>query len=222
MSGAGPWQLLAQGIQDTTGHFVGRRDRSHMEHREDRFRREDRYNFLRDREHAEEFDSQYFQRRVADAKLAGLSPSAVIGAQVSGPAFAQTAQSYGGGRADYPKYSPVDLSALDVNTAQAAKLRAETSLIKQQARDSQLARTISRTTPEAFTRLPGGDIPASDPHFFAEDAERKWGQISDIDGALMRLIDALNFTTGSLFVDPVMSSKAHPYSKHDPVFSTYE
>jgi len=186
---------LVSDILNTGLDIVGaKRDRN----REDRFRSQDRANFLRDRNHAEEFDSQYFQRRVADAKAAGLSPSAILGAQVSGPAFAHQAQGYQG-HSRPGQLNLLDQSSVELNKAQIRKLDAETDLVRQQGQDSLQARLGQKTTPEKFVRIPGADIHSSDPAYFAQDEENKYGEIADIDGALMRFLDAVKLTTDAWY-----------------------
>lgn len=193
--GAGPWQLLAQGIQDTTSHFVGRRDRDHSEHRENKFRLEDRTNFLADRAHAEIFDSSYFQRRAKDLKAAGLHPLAGLGAQVSGPIMAQQSSSYGGGSGvNYPRYSPVDLSSMEVNRAHALKLKAETNFIEQQTQDSIIARARSISpdklvedihNPQRTTHVKYGVPVRSAPAF--SDAQTYEDRYGELGGSVLGL-----------------------------------
>lgn len=138
----GPWALLAQGIQDTTGHFVGRRDRDHAEHREDHLRAEDRAYFLHDLKDQRKWDSQFLRRMKKDAMAAGIHPLAAMGAQIAGPAEAFRSQSYDKSPPQYPKYGGnLDISAMRVNDAQARKLDKEADLIQTQIDGSTQART---------------------------------------------------------------------------------
>lgn len=92
--GSGPWALLAQGIQDTTNFFTGRRDRGHAERREERFYARDRSTYLKDRAHNERLAQKYYnldnpnsrvQRLIADARKAGVHPNAALGIGMSSP-----------------------------------------------------------------------------------------------------------------------------------------
>lgn len=202
----------------------------------ERQRWEERAWFKSDRAHAERFAARELQRRVVDAKRAGLHPLAALGVNPSsGVAFQHTSSPSYSRESSRPgvtaSYVPEDKSAQAVNEAQARKLNTETDLMLKQAVDSDLARMKQARTPELVvnTRLPGVDLPATDPKFSAADDEEKYGEISDIDGALMRFLDNLRLTRDALkfFNQEYIwkgfnEAKKHPYTKDDPVFHTYE
>lgn len=196
---SGPWQLLAQGIQDTTGHFVGRRDRDHGEHREDHFRAQDRLWFLRDRKHAERFASMEIQRRVRDAKAAGLHPLAALGVNPSsGVSFQHGSSNYQAPSTYYPKYSPVDVSPPStLEKAQARLMNAQASLFEKQALDSDMARIRQAVTPDKLiedlvnpqrtTHVKVGVPVKSAPAF--SDAQTYEDRYGELGGSAMGLIN---------------------------------
>lgn len=203
----------------------------------DRMRWEDRAWFRADRTHAERWAARELQRRVADAKRAGLHPLAAMSINpASGVAFQHNPapvpfsdKSRPGVSASYSPDLPVDKTAQAVNEAQARKLNTETDIMLKQALESDLARMKQAMTPDKIvsTRLPGMDLPATDPNF--KVPEEKYGEISDLDGVLMRFMDnlkltweAMKFFNQEYIWKGFNESKKHPYKKDDPVFTTYE
>lgn len=165
------------------------------------------------------------QRRVVDANAAGLHPLAALGAQISSPVISQSQPAnFSGGSSASASLGKPKLN--EVDQANIKLLNKQADFIDEQIQDSRNNRIINSLTPDKLhkiaTRIPGVDLPASDPAFRAQDEEDKYGEIADIDGALMRLIDTINFTTNELFVKPVMKSKPAPYRKNDPIFRTYD
>lgn len=145
------WDVLIQGIQDTTGHFVGRRDRDHAEHREDARYAQDRSYFLKDRERAEHRADREIRRRVVDAKAAGLHPLTAMGINpASGSVHSFSPSQSTGGSTYYPRYSPVSAptAPTELERAQARNLNAQTDLMIKQAQDSDWARIDQAITPD--------------------------------------------------------------------------
>lgn len=162
----------------------------------DPFGKHQRSQFNSSRKHAVEDrnlayarDDNAIQRRVADANAAGLHPLSVLGAQISSPVISSGG---GGGSSSGSSVSISPSSSID--KAQIRLLNKQADLIDEQIDDSRSARVSRQITPDKV-RLPGADIIPSDPAFFAQDAENKYGEISDLDGALMRFMDAVKTTT---------------------------
>lgn len=226
-----PWDVLIAGIQDTTGHFVGRRDREHAEHREDRFRAQDRANFLGDRSHMERLDARKVRRMVADARAAGISPLAAMGAQLTSPAAVMSGGgSYAGsGDTSYPRYTPIDLGAARVNNAQAKLLEKQADLVDEQIADSRLARATQAYTPDkmvediinpqrtSHVRYGGAKIQSNSYFSDAQTYEDRYGELG---GSLLGLTnipaDIISNVVRSL-------SEAYGHSSgSDPIYRTYE
>lgn len=211
-SSGGAWGLLEQGIQDTVGFAVGRRDRDHAEHREDRMLREER-------QWQEDMMNSFLQRRAKDAKKAGLHPLAALGAQVSSPAISSGSPI----QPNYPKFG--DSGASRVNAAQARLLDKQADLIEQQVLDSQIARATQAATPEKFQvrqqartgpviTLPLGIDLQTAPTADAQVLEDRYGEIG---GSLLGL--------GNIPADIIhelSKSLERAIREFDPVYTTYE
>lgn len=189
---------------DVLGHFTGRRDRDHSEHREDRLRRDDRVNYLTDRKHMEAYDSAKLQRMVADANAAGLHPLATLNTSISSPVLNHQAQSYGGtGSTNYPRMSSIDSAGIRLSEAQARLVGKQADLVDEQIQDSQFARQ-RELTPDKIdltnpTRTPhlqtGKGVPwKTNPNWVdAEALTKRYGESEMLEMALAIMIGASDY-----------------------------
>lgn len=162
--------------------FTGRRDRDHAEHRDDRLRLEDNYR-------QERLDNTKVQRMVADAKVAGLHPLSVLGANISSPVISSAPPSP---MPYYPSFNSRSTPGLTpVDAANIKLLDKQADFIDEQISDARQAR-IDRTLAsknDTGVRLPGMNLATTDPKATAQDLENKYGEIAEADGALMRFLD---------------------------------
>lgn len=175
---------------------VGRRDRDHAEHREDRLRYQDRQYFEADRKEQRKYDATALQRLRADAEAAGYHPLAALGGgQTVGPATSFMSQSYGSGGTPNFRSTISDGGASEVNKAQANLLNKQVELIDQQILDSKVARAgvtpgkliEEIVNPQRTTHVSKGGILKSNPNFTdAESDEQRYGELM---GALLGMVN---------------------------------
>lgn len=168
------------------------------------------------------FNRNQLRWRVADARAAGLHPLAALGVNPgsfspvmggaggmsdSGSAVGDAIRDVGRSAGNFAdtvmdKYSKRQMDATTRRMEAEAGLAEEQYLASVEARTAQSANhrqdlgaipdlpdPVPRRTP-----LAGGAKLPGDPQFSAQAAENKYGEISEIDGALERLIDAYRFT----------------------------
>lgn len=188
-------------ITDFTSIFTGRRDRDHAEHRDDRLR-------AFDNARQERLDNTVIQRRVDDARNAGIHPLAALGAQVSSPAISGSSPSP---VPNYPQFrSGSDSGASAVNAAQVRHLDAQTSWVGEQIEASRLARATQSVTPDKRSPVvvtepmeekmlqPNKNI-VHTPYFDLQlrpwskssDVEDETGDVGDSTIGIMRVIDSV-------------------------------
>lgn len=190
-SGMGPWSMLEQGIQDTLGFAVGRRDRDHAEHREDRLLREERA-------WQEMMMSRGLSMRVKDAKRAGLHPLAALGAQISSPVVSQPQAPL----PNYPKFGRTIQAPSPVDEANIRLINKQADFIDEQIADSRLARLTQSVTPEQTVMVEevpsqrtthlqtGSKLPwATNPNWVdAEALTKRYGESELLEMALALII----------------------------------
>lgn len=184
----GPWGLLQAGIQDTVGFAVGRRDRDHAEHREDRLLREERA-------WQEMMAKNMLSYRVKDAKKAGLHPLAALGAQLSSPVISQPQAQV----PVYPEFGKGIPSQAEV--AQARLLNKQADLIDEQIADSRIARATHLLSndklhddvvaPQRTSHLHGGTSWKTNPNFSdAQTYTDRYGESELLEMVLNLVIGA--------------------------------
>lgn len=207
--GAGAMAGLGS-IAGLGGLAMGRRDRDHAEHRDDRMA-------AADRKWQEMIFDSSIQRRVRDAKKAGLHPLAALNAQISSPVISSTPS-------PMPYYPDVPKGPSGVDAAQIRLLNKQADFIDEQIADSRLARLGQAITPQDNlvveqtppTRTPhlqtGGKVPwKTNPNWVdAEALTKRYGESELLELALALIIGSADFRHNNPKLDAVISAKGTP------------